>query len=210
MKGPKMPRFRPGTRMFDTSLAQQYCSSCRKRAFVFLIPPANNISKTLGIATGPWGERHFIEGIGTGLLTCSIPGQQNDRPVERRRGQGHLRAADLPGAACRLPGSQNRGCAGRRAYLRTLPAVRSAQHGVHRAQSVPGPGYRAQRRRVDVVLLAEKHRDRLHDHIKDWQEAARVRDAPGQAPDDRMGSPSISTTSCGRRRKRKRRSHPRR
>ncbi|MGH8510403.1 MAG: hypothetical protein ACREU8_03175 [Gammaproteobacteria bacterium] len=62
----------------------------------------------------------------------------------------------------------------------------------------------------DVVLLAEKHRDRLHDHIKDWQEAARVRDAPGQAPDDRMGSPSISTTSCGRRRKRKRRSHPRR
>ena len=73
---------------------------------------ANNISKTLGIAdlpltwlirswktarrvefdaghaSGPWGERYFIEGIGAGLLTSSIPEVQGNKTMDHLQEAG--------------------------------------------------------------------------------------------------------------------------
>jgi len=79
---------------------------------VLPVGTANNISRTLGIAglpvhhlirawkkarhlkfdagvvTGPWGERHFIEGVGTGLLTSSITELQDNKTIDNLKDTG--------------------------------------------------------------------------------------------------------------------------
>jgi diacylglycerol kinase family enzyme len=157
---------------------------------------ANNISKTLGVAdlpitwlirswktarrlqfdaghaAGPWGERHFIEGMGAGLLTSSIP------EVEDNRTMGHLKEAGV-----KVTYAQQIF----REHLEVCPAV--PVQAVLDGKDISGryvlfevlnmkyigpnlflaPGVERNDGEFDVVLLSEKHRQRLHNHIKHWQ-----------------------------------------
>jgi diacylglycerol kinase (ATP) len=158
---------------------------------------ANNISKTLGIAdlpvtqlipgwesargvrfdaglaTGPWGERHFIEGVGTGLLTSSMPQVEENKTIEQIKDTSvkvtyaqqifreHL--ADCP--AIEIQASlDGRDISGR--YL--LFEVLNMQFIGPNLFLAPGLG--REDGRLDVVLLAEKHRAKLQRYIKNWQE----------------------------------------
>ena len=158
---------------------------------------ANNISKTLGIAdlsitqlipdwesarrlkfdagiaTGPWGERHFIEGIGTGLLTCSIPELQDNKTIEQLKDTGirityaqqifREQLADCPVVEIEatLDGADISG------FYLLFEVLNMAYIGPNLFLA---PDIERNDGEFDVVLLAEKHRDLLHDHIKDWQE----------------------------------------
>lgn len=158
---------------------------------------ANNISKTLGIAdlpitelipglqsarrltfdagiaTGPWGERHFIEGIGTGLLTCSIPVLKDNTTIDQLKDTGvkvtyaqqifREQLADCPVVEieAELDGAD---ISGRYLLFEVLNMAYIGPNLFLAPDIVRNDG------ELDVVLLAEKHRDKLHDHIKDWQE----------------------------------------
>ena len=158
---------------------------------------ANNISKTLGIAdlpitqlipgwesarrlkfdagiaTGPWGERHFIEGIGTGLLTCSIPELQDNKTIDQLKDAGvrvayaqqifREQLADCPVVKIEaaLDGAD---ISGRYLLFEVLNMAYIGPNLFLAPDIVRNDG------EFEVVLLAEKHRDKLHDHIKDWQE----------------------------------------
>jgi len=158
---------------------------------------ANNISKTLGIAdlpitqlipgwesarrlkfdagiaTGPWGERRFIEGIGTGLLTCSIPELQDNKTIDQLKDAGvrvayaqqifREQLADCPVVKIEaaLDGAD---ISGRYLLFEVLNMAYIGPNLFLAPDIVRNDG------EFEVVLLAEKHRDKLHDHIKDWQE----------------------------------------
>lgn len=158
---------------------------------------ANNISKTLGItglqlteliagwadarrvqfaaglATGPWGERYFMEGVGAGLLTSSIPEVESSRTMNQLQDAAvrvtyaqqlfreHLLDSPLVEVNATLDGAD---ISGRYVLFEVLnmkyvgPNLRLAPH------VVPNDG------QFQVVLLTARHRKRLHDHIKHWQE----------------------------------------
>jgi diacylglycerol kinase family enzyme len=164
---------------------------------VLPIGTANNISKTLGIADlpvtqlipswksasrvkfdagmaiGPWGERHFIEGVGTGLLTSSIPEVENNKTIEQLKDTGvkvtyaqqifreHL--ADCPAITVEasLDGEDISG----RYLLFEVLNMQFIGPNLFLA-----PGLVRNDGKLDVVLLAEKHRNKLINHIKNWQE----------------------------------------
>ncbi|MGH8491153.1 MAG: diacylglycerol/lipid kinase family protein [Gammaproteobacteria bacterium] len=158
---------------------------------------ANNVSKTLGIAdlpitqlipawqsarrlkfdagiaTGPWGERYFVEGIGTGLLTCSIPELQDNKTIDQLKDTGirityaqqifreQLADCAVVEIEAALDGAD---ISGRYLLFEVLNMAYIGPNLFLAPDIVRNDG------ELDVVLLAEKHRELLHDHIKDWQE----------------------------------------
>ena len=158
---------------------------------------ANNISKTLGIAdlpitqlvlswanarrltfdagiaTGPWGERYFIEGIGTGLMSSSISELQDNKTIDQLQDTGvrvayaqqifreHLAEMPVMDITAELDGKD---ISGRYILFEVLNMAYIGPNLFLAPDVVRNDG------EFDVVMLAEKHRDKLHDHIKDWQE----------------------------------------
>lgn len=158
---------------------------------------ANNISKTLGIADlpitrlisswesarpvkfdagvarGPWGERYFIEGIGAGLLTSSIAEVQDNKTIEHLNEAGikvtyaqqifreHLADSRTIELNATLDGED---ISGRYVLFEVLNMQYIGPNLFLAPDMVRNDG------EFDVVLVGEKHRDRLHDHIKNWQE----------------------------------------
>ncbi|HKU70122.1 MAG TPA: diacylglycerol kinase family protein [Burkholderiales bacterium] len=158
---------------------------------------ANNVSKTLGIsdiptfqlirewksahrltfdacvATGPWGERYFIEGLGTGLLTCSIPELKDNETIEQLEHAGvkvtyaqqifREQLADCPvtRVEATLDGEDISG-----RYL-MFEALNMQYIGPNLFLA---PGLVRNDGELDVVLLAEKDRRSLHKYIRNWQE----------------------------------------
>ena len=158
---------------------------------------ANNISKTLGIvdlqlteliagwkdarhvefdagvAAGPWGERYFVEGVGAGLMTTSIPEVENSRTMNQLKDAAvkvtyaqqlfreHLMDSPIVEVNATLDGAD---ISGRYVLFEVLnmkyvgPNLRLAP------DVVPNDG------QFQVILLTAKHRKKLHDHIKHWQE----------------------------------------
>jgi diacylglycerol kinase family enzyme len=142
----------------------------------YLIPgwaSARRLMFDAGVATGPWGERHFIEGIGTGLLTCSIPELQDNKTIKRLKDTAvrvtyaqqifREQLADCPviEISAELDGED---ISGRYLLFEVLNMAYIGPNLFLAPDTVRNDG------EFDVVLLAEKHRDKLHDHIKDWQE----------------------------------------
>ena len=158
---------------------------------------ANNISKTLGIAglpvtqlipswesarrlkfdagvaTGPWGERYFIEGVGTGLLVSSIPEVDENKTVDQLKDAGvkvtyaqqiireHL--AECPAVEIQAE-CDGEDISGRYLMLEALNMAYIGPNLFLAPEIVRNDG------EFDLVLLAEKHRKKLQEHIKDWQE----------------------------------------
>lgn len=160
---------------------------------------ANNISKTLGIAglpvtrlipswesarrvtfdagvaTGPWGERYFIEGVGTGLLVSSIPAVDENKTVEQLTDAGvkvtyaqqiireHL--AECPATEIEAE-CDGKDISGRYLMMEALNMAYIGPNLFLAPDIVRTDG------EFDLVLLAEKHRKKLQEHIKDWQEGS--------------------------------------
>jgi len=158
---------------------------------------ANNISKTLGIAdlpltwlirswktarrlefdaglaAGPWGERHFVEGIGAGLLTSSIPEVQDNKTMDHLKEAGvkvtyaqqvfreHLEVSPAVELDATLDGED---ISGRYVLFEVLNMKYIGPNLFLAPEVEHNDG------EFEVVLLSDKHRQRLHNHIKHWQE----------------------------------------
>ncbi|MGH8590288.1 MAG: diacylglycerol/lipid kinase family protein, partial [Gammaproteobacteria bacterium] len=134
---------------------------------------ARRLKFDAGIATGPWGERHFIEGIGTGLLTWSIPELQDNKTIDQLKDTGirltyaqqifREQLADCPAVEIEavLDGAD---ISGRYLLFEVLNMAYIGPNLFLAPDIVRNDG------EFDVVLLAEKHRAKLHDHIEEWQD----------------------------------------
>jgi diacylglycerol kinase family enzyme len=49
---------------------------------VAALPSARRVRFDVGLARGPWGERHFIEGLGAGAVSCAMPEVDRDPVTE--------------------------------------------------------------------------------------------------------------------------------
>ncbi len=164
---------------------------------VLPVGTANNISRTLGIAdlpvhylirtwksarhlkfdagvvTGPWGERHFIEGVGTGLLTSSINELEDNKTIENLKDTGikvtyaqqifreQLDECPAVEIEAELDGDD---ISGRYLLFEVLNMSYIGPNLFLAPDIVRNDG------KFDVVLLAEKDRAKLRNHIKNWQE----------------------------------------
>jgi diacylglycerol kinase (ATP) len=164
---------------------------------VLPVGTANNISKTLGIAgvpvpylirtwksarhlkfdaglvTGPWGERHFIEGVGTGLLTSSISELEDNKTIENLKDTGikvtyaqqifreHLDDCQAVEIEAELDGED---ISGRYLVFEVLNMSYIGPNLFLAPDIVRNDG------QFEVVLLAEKDRAKLRRHIRHWQE----------------------------------------
>jgi diacylglycerol kinase (ATP) len=164
---------------------------------VLPVGTANNISRTLGIAdvplhylvrtwkkarhlkfdagivNGPWGERHFIEGVGTGLLTSSLNELEDNKTLENLKNTGikvtyaqqifreQLDECPAMKIQAELDGEDISG-----SYL-VFEVLNMSYIGPNLFLA---PDIVRNDGKFDVVLLAEKDRGKLQDHIKDWQE----------------------------------------
>jgi diacylglycerol kinase family enzyme len=128
-----------------------------------------SVKLDVGVATGPWGERYFIEGVGAGVFASilAMPPRRNlkksKRPVENglerlRREADHAEPVEL---YAKLDGEDISG----RYLLMEAVNLRYVGPNLHLAHdSQPGDGY------FDVVLATEAERDRLRHYLSHWQE----------------------------------------
>jgi diacylglycerol kinase (ATP) len=134
---------------------------------------ARRLTFDAGVATGPWGERYFIEGIGAGLMVSSIPEVEDNKTVEHLKDAGvkvtyaqqifreHLEDCppiDLEGTC------DGEDISGRYLLMELLNMAYIGPNLFLAPDIVRNDG------ELDLVLLAEKHRKKLQEHIKDWQE----------------------------------------
>jgi diacylglycerol kinase family enzyme len=158
---------------------------------------ANNISRTLGIfdvpvttlipawdnayrlnfdaglATGPWGERHFIEGCGAGLLTTAIPKVDASKTIEQlpqtqvkvsyaqQLTREHLAETRPIEIQATLDGED---VSGRYLLIEVMNMQYIGPNLFLAPQLVRNDG------EFELVLVQERHRKELGDHIRQWQE----------------------------------------
>jgi diacylglycerol kinase (ATP) len=135
-------------------------------------PDARRVKLDIGVATGPWGRRHFVEGIGTGLFARLLatgnsaikrgrmsPGERVAHALERLKHRAQ-RAKPRELRAW-VDGDDISG-----KYL-LLEAVNIPYVGSNlflAPDSKPGDGH------LEVVLVTEDERERLVKYLESWQE----------------------------------------
>ena len=137
-------------------------------------PQARRVKLDVGVATGPWGERYFVEGIGTGLFArllahselnpvkhpkSTLPKDKVDAALARLRMRAQ-RAKPIEIKAS-LDGKDISG-----GYL-LLEAVMIPYIGSNlflAPDSKPGDGH------LDVVVVSEAERSRLVQYLESWQD----------------------------------------
>ena len=135
-------------------------------------PHARRVKLDVGRATGPWGERYFVEGVGAGLfaslLGSSDPARklaQLKRPDERVAYALEMlrkRAKDQAPIAmnAQLDGKD---ISGRYILLEVLNILYVGPNLFLAPDSQPGDGS------FDVVLVSENERERLKSYLDAWQ-----------------------------------------
>jgi diacylglycerol kinase family enzyme len=144
---------------------------------VFELIPSWSTSRQVrfdtGIATGPWGERRFIEAVGFGLFTEAIPhidanetmAQLNDVEVKLSYTiqllREHLDDCPATKVKATLDGKDISG-----GYI-LVEAMLTQFVGPNlylAPKTVADDGL------FDAVVVKEKDRDKLHDHLENWQD----------------------------------------
>lgn len=158
---------------------------------------ANNISKTLGIAehslerlvstwkharviafdaglaTGPWGDRHFIEGCGAGLLTRHFPRANASRALEKIRtaevkvnyAQSLFAEQILNTPSMDIEASlDGRDISGRYLLMEAMNMQYIGPNLLLAPCASNGSG------EFDVVMVPEGDRSLLYQHVRHWQE----------------------------------------
>jgi diacylglycerol kinase family enzyme len=134
---------------------------------------ARHLSVDAGMATYPWGERYFVEGVGAGFFTTAIPHVDADQTLARLNdAEGKLTytlqlmrelldrcpATEL---TIRLDGKD---ASGRYILFETLLLQYIGPNLFLAPKTICDDG------QFDVVMVAEKDREKLHEHLKTWQE----------------------------------------
>lgn len=124
----------------------------------------------VGVASGPWGERYFVEGLGCGVFADLLAGSKGNKKLKKRKDaveNAMQRLRDIAGrgkaldVVARLDGKD---ISGRYLMLEVLN-LRYVGPNLHLAHdSQPGDG------QFDVVLVTEQERDRLLYYLDHWQE----------------------------------------
>ncbi len=134
---------------------------------------ATRVTFDAGIARGPWGDRYFIEGAGLGLLTTAIPVASASKTLEQLAEtdakvsyaqqifRDHLVDAPAIEVEAKLDGED---VSGRYLLLEVLNIQYIGPNLFLAPDLVRNDG------EFDVVMLTEKHREKLRHHIKHWQE----------------------------------------
>jgi diacylglycerol kinase family enzyme len=151
-----------------------------KKSFAELVdgwPDARRVRLDVGIASGPWGQRYFVEGLGAGLFAgMLVRSEQNQGKKEKEnKTKGPARVVD--GALRRL-----------KEAAETAEPVEIAAHldGVDisgsyllfEAVNLPfigpnlyiAPDNRAGDGQLEVVLVPEAQRRRLVKYLENWHE----------------------------------------
>jgi diacylglycerol kinase (ATP) len=164
---------------------------------VLPVGSANNISRTLGIAelsvielipswssarhlifdtgvaTGPWGTRHFIEGAGLGLFTSAIRhidanetmAQLNDTEDKLTYALQLLRDRLDRWPATEVTASlDGKNISGEYILLEAMLMQFVGPNLYLAPESIRDDGL------FDVVMVAERDRDALHEHLQNWQD----------------------------------------
>ena len=136
-------------------------------------PDARRVKLDLGTATGPWGERYFVEGVGAGLFACllSRSGSKRSRakrkpPEERVAGALHrleTEAQDCAPLEMRMS-LDGKDLSGRYLLVEAINIPYVGPNLFLAPDSQPGDGT------LDVVLVTEAERDRLKNYFATWQE----------------------------------------
>lgn len=130
---------------------------------------ARRVKLDAGVASGPWGERYFIEGVGGGLFADVLANPASGRIKQRadpvtsalqrlRDAALHLEPFEITAA---LDGHDVSGCYAMFEAL-NMPYVGPNLHLAH--DSHPGDG------ELSVVMVTEEHRDRLLYYLEHWQQ----------------------------------------
>lgn len=126
----------------------------------------------LGVASGPWGERVFIEGIGAGLFACAVPRVERSKTID---------SIDRPDArvayALQLLREDLRRCSPV-AIRATLDGKDvSGEYVMFEALNLPyigpnlhlAPDSRPGDGLLNLVVVREAERERLYENLKSWQ-----------------------------------------
>ncbi|HSD11676.1 MAG TPA: diacylglycerol kinase family protein [Candidatus Binatia bacterium] len=172
-----------------------------KKVPVTILPmgTANNISRTLGIASlpvtlliaswekgkrlpfdagmaeGPWGERHFIEGFGTGFFPRAVPHIDSNETIAEIADvevkvtytlqllREYLDKCPVTEVKGTLDGENISG-----GYLLfEAMLIQFIGPNLHLA-----PNVRLDDGMFDVVMVHDHDREKLHEHLETWQEGA--------------------------------------
>jgi len=132
---------------------------------------SRRVAMDVGRARGPWGERHFLEGVGLGLFSEHLVDDElrgrdhgGDAEQRRRRGVQELRDRLRASRPVRLSAAlDGRDISGDYLLLEALvgrflgPGLPLAPDGEH------DDGM------LDVVLVGAHERKLLHEHLRAWQ-----------------------------------------
>ena len=135
---------------------------------------ARQLRLDVGTAMGPWGERHFVEGVGVGvfadLLAHSEGRKKKSKAIKRKKNAVELgmqrvreevEKSEPMDIVARLDGED---ISGRYLMLEAVN-LRYVGPNLHLApDSTPGDG------QFDVVLVTEAERARLLYYLEHWQE----------------------------------------
>lgn len=132
---------------------------------------ARRVKLDLGVAKGPWGERHFIEGLGVGLFAAMLAKPAKDA------GKGRSPESVVDGALRRLQDMAVHGEAvdvaaaldgkdisGRYLLFEAINLRYVGPNMFLAPDGKPGDGL------LDVVLVTEDERARLVEYLNHWQD----------------------------------------
>ena len=136
-------------------------------------PEARRVKLDVGVARGPWGERYFVEGVGTGLFACLLSKPKSEKkevaamPPEQRVA-GALQLLKDQAASC-LPVDvkmtlDGKDLSGKYLLVEVVNIAYVGPNLFLAPDSQPGDG------QFDVVLVTEAERDRLKNYLDAWQE----------------------------------------
>jgi diacylglycerol kinase family enzyme len=135
-------------------------------------PQARRVKLDVGIAEGPWGTRHFVEGIGVGLFARLLAA--GGKGIKRRKLSPDEKVADalerLKRRAQRAKPLQLKAwidgedISGEYLLLEAVNIPYVGSNLFLAPDSKPGDGH------LDVVLVTDAERERLVHYLETWQE----------------------------------------
>lgn len=143
-----------------------------ERPFELLVTGWRNAPRVkldLGMAKGPWGERHFIEGVGAGVFAALLSDPSSAQLKKRRDAvesgmqwlQDIVAECEPLEISARLDGED---ISGRYLLMEALNLPYVGPNLYFADDSQPGDG------QFDVVLATERERRRLLHCLEHWQE----------------------------------------
>jgi len=136
-------------------------------------PKARRLKLDLGVAEGPWGRRHFVEGVGAGVFAYQLSSKDPQRTAAEHKPPNEkvahalelLRKRAVDCAPMDLRATlDGKDVSGRYVLFEALNILYVGPSLFLAPDSTPGDG------RFDLVLVGEAERDRLVKYLEHWQD----------------------------------------